>query len=111
MKLPAESIIAESKITRYLLVSQSRGDKSAFLRRAGYSQENAEALLEDLRAQILPLDATPLEANEFGQYHEIRGALRGPNGATLTVRTIWMTERLTGATKFITLIPDEPRRL
>jgi hypothetical protein len=30
----------------------------------------------------------------------------GPSGRTLRVRTIWMTEYLSGATKFITLIPD-----
>jgi len=42
MKLPADAIIAAEKVTRYLLVSQTRGDKSAFLARGGYTIENAD---------------------------------------------------------------------
>ena len=39
--------------------------------------------------------------------YEIRAQLVGPSGRALGVRTIWMTEYLSGATKFITLIPDK----
>jgi hypothetical protein len=35
MKLPSETIIARVKVTRYLLVPQTRGDESEFLGRAG----------------------------------------------------------------------------
>jgi len=107
MKLPAEATIAREKATRYLLVSQARGDKSAFLQQAGYALENAERLLEDLRSQILPLDATPLQSTKFGQYFEIRGSLKGPNGRVLAIRSIWMTEHLSKLTNFVTLIPDK----
>lgn len=109
MRLPAETVISEDKLVRYLLVPQLRGDKSSFLRTGGYELSNAAHLLRDLRNQILPLDAIPLERNQFGQYYEIRGTLKGPNGTILSVRTIWMTEHLSGATKFITLIPDNRR--
>lgn len=107
MKLPADSLIAGDKLTRYLLISQVHGDKSLFLAQAGYTLRNADDLLKDLRLQILSLDAQPLATNQFGQYYEIRGPLTGPNGGTLTVRTIWMTEHLSGITKFVTLIPDK----
>ena len=107
MKLPADAIIAPDKLTRYLLVRQIRGDKSAFLARAGYTIENADQLLDDLRTQLLPLDATPLDSTEFGQFYEIRGPLFGPNGVTLQIRSIWMKENLSGVTKFITLIPEK----
>jgi hypothetical protein len=73
MKLPTTTTIATDKVTRYLLVPQMRGDKSAFLGAAGYTLENADRLLLDLRTQILPLDAVPLESGKFGQYYEIRG--------------------------------------
>jgi len=106
VKLPTDAVIAKDKLTRYLLVPQARGDKSAFLAGAGYSRENADRLLRDLRTQILPLEAVVLEANKFGQYCEIRGRLTGPNGVALAVRTIWMTEHLSGITKFVTLIPE-----
>ncbi|MBM4044163.1 MAG: hypothetical protein FJ279_03545 [Planctomycetes bacterium] len=107
MKLPANAVIAREKVTRYLLVPQPRGDKSAFLALAGYTLDDPDQLLTDLRQQILPLDARPVERNKFGQLYEIAGPLRGPNGVTVRVRTIWMTEHLTGGTKFITLVPGK----
>jgi len=94
------------KLTRYLLVPQARGDKSAYLALAGYTLDNFTTLLTDLRTQILNQDATALETTSYGQLYEIRAQLVGPSGRTLRVRTIWMTEYLSGATKFITLIPD-----
>ncbi len=106
MKLPADATIAPEKLTHYLLVPQTRGDKSAFLNRAGYNGESADQLLHDLRTQQLPIDATPLHTTKFGQFYEIRGALTGRNGVTLRVRSIWMKEHLSGQTKFITLIPE-----
>jgi len=106
MKLPGDAIIAPEKLTRYLLVRQARGDKSVFLARAGYTPENSDQLLRDLRTQLLPLDAAPLHSTEFGEFYEIRGALTGPNGVALRVRSVWMEEKLSRATKFITLIPE-----
>ena len=106
MRLPEDAIIAREKMTRYLLARQARGDKSAFLARAGYTSETADQLLHDLRAQLLPFDATQLHPTAFGDFYEIRGVLTGPNGIALRVRSIWMKEHLSGVTKFITLIPE-----
>lgn len=39
--------------------------------------------------------------------YEIKGNLTGPNGKSLAVCTIWMTETATGDTKFITMYPDK----
>lgn len=111
MKLPEDSIILEEKLTRYLLVPQARSDKSAFLSRAGYRIDNFEVLLDDLRSQILPLEATEIEAGKFGVYYEVRGTLTGLNGISIPVRTIWMKEHLSNITKFITLLPDRRRKL
>jgi hypothetical protein len=110
MKLPPDSLISVEKITRYLLVPLSRGDKSAFLSRAGYTRENPLQFLDDLRTQILPLEAVAAGENKFGRYFEVRGLLRGPNEVALSVRTIWMTEHLSGGTKFITLVPDRQKK-
>ena len=88
MKLPADAIIAREKLTRYLLVRQARGDKSAFLAQAGYTLANVNQLLDDLRTQLRQLDATPLHSTDFGKFYEIRGALTGPNGVTLNARLI-----------------------
>ncbi len=107
MKLPADTVIALEKVTHYLLVPQVRGDKSGFLERAGYTSEHADQLLRDLRVQLLPLKAIPGKSNKFGQYYETSGNLTGPNGVTLAVRAIWMTEHLSRVTKFVTLLPDK----
>jgi hypothetical protein len=111
MKLPTDAVISMEKLANYLLTELPRGDKSRFLAEAGYTRVNAEQLQRDLREQILSLDATPLPTRGYGERYEIRGRLRGPNGMTLLVRTIWMREFATDAVKFITLIPLRRERL
>ena len=106
MKLPADAVIARSKVTDYLLVRQDRGDKSAFLERGGYSPLNPSQLIADLIRLARESDAVLVEENEFGRYYEVLGFLLGPTGVRLRVRTIWITEHLSGSTKFITLIPQ-----
>ena len=107
MRLPDDTFIAPEKIFRYLLVPQFRGDKSAFLAKAGYNLTNATLLLDDLRSQVLPCEAVPMEITQHGQYFEIRATLTGPNGVALRVRSIWMKEQLSQRTKFVTLVPDK----
>lgn len=79
------------------------------LKRVGYNLSNGDRLIEDIRAQILPLEAEATERTEHGQFFEIRGPLTGPNGFTIHIVAIWMTEHLSGATKFFTLMPDRRR--
>jgi hypothetical protein len=110
MNLPSDSVIARDKVFRYLLVFRAKGDKSKLLARAGYDLSNGDRLIEDLRTQVLPLDATPTERSEYGQFYEIRAPLTGPSGHTIHIVAIWMTEHLSGVTKFITLIRDKRRR-
>lgn len=107
MKLPNDTIIAEVKITQYLLKFLVEDDKSLFLAQANYTQDNWQQLEKDLREQILPLDATPTEQTRYGNKYEIRGTLTGPNGRRLPVVTIWMTEFPSQKTKFITLYPNK----
>jgi hypothetical protein len=106
VKLPADTVIAPEKVTKYLLVRQARGDKSAFLARAGYTTANPEQLLHDLRRQVLSQEAVLLQRTKFGEIYEIRAPLTGPNQSTLRIRSIWIKEHLSGVTKFITLVPD-----
>ena len=105
MKLPENTLIAREKLTRYLLVQKKRNDKSQWLAQAGYTLDNWQVLETDLRNQILPIDAAPVESTEYGRMYEINGQLVGPNGKILSVCAIWMTERTTGDSKFITMYP------
>jgi hypothetical protein len=106
MRLPPDSIIARDKLSAYLLSRREDHDKSGFLALAGYDAPNADRLEADLRAQILPLDATAVGATPYGEKFVIRGPLCGPNGRVLRVLSVWMLEKATGLTKFITLYPD-----
>ena len=106
MKLPTDAQIAPEKLTSYLLVKRPVGDKSEFLKQAAYTLDNPERLEEDIRRQILILDAVSIEKTHYGELFEIRGSLAGPNSRILRVKTVWMQEFRTGITKFITLYPD-----
>jgi hypothetical protein len=108
-ELPANAAIAPEKLTKYLLVRQARGDKSAFLVEAGYTAANPDELLHDLRTQVLSKEAILIGQTKFGELYEIRALLTGPNGTALRIRSIWMKEHLSGVTKFITLVPDRER--
>jgi hypothetical protein len=59
MQLPRDAVIAPAKLTKYLLIWREVDDKSKFLARAGYDQENWQQLEADLRNQILPIEAVP----------------------------------------------------
>jgi hypothetical protein len=80
-------------------------DKSGFLALAGYTLENADRLGSDIRSQILTEEAEFVAGTEYGDTYCIRADITGPNGKSLRVMTIWLTEEATGTTKFITLYP------
>lgn len=107
MKLPSTAIIAESKIKKYLLSKRKRNDKSRWLAEAGYKPDNWHELENDLRTQLLSLDAVFIEETNYGRMYEIKGILTGPNGNTLPVRSIWMVEHESKLIKFITMFPDK----
>ena len=107
MKISENAIITREKITDYLLKWQPDNDKSKFLARAGYSSDNWQRLLEDIRTQILPIDAELMRKTAYGDLFRIRGKLLGPNGVSLRVITVWMAEYASRQTKFITLFPDK----
>ena len=110
MKLSANALIAPEKLTQYLLAQRKRNDKSKWLAQAGYTFKNWRVLENDLRLQILSLEAIPTDNTPYGQTYEIKGGLTGPNGKILVVCTVWMIESATGVTKFITMYPDKGRK-
>lgn len=106
MRLPADVRIAPEKLTDYLLRPRDEHDKSGFLALAGYTPGHALRLELDIRAQLLPLEAFAAGEDRYGWKYLIRGRLTGPNGRSLAVLSVWMKEKATGATKFITLYSD-----
>lgn len=110
MKLPKNTLLAPEKFFQYLLLPRAADDKSRFLNSAGYTRDQWQVLEDDLRKQILVLDAYEVEQTKYGTIYEICGNLQGPNGKVLAVVTIWITEIATDQTKFVTLFPDKGRK-
>jgi hypothetical protein len=108
MKIPPDSFIDPRKISHYLLRPLDESDKSEFLSEAGYDLAHSHRLLDDIRTQLLPLDAECIGPFEYGEKFRIRGFLEGPSGRRLPVVSIWATIKSTGQTRFITLYPDKP---
>ncbi len=107
MRLPADTSIAPGKLSAYLLRRREDHDKAGWLALAGYGAEDAPRLEKDIRVQLLPLPAVEAGEDQYGWKYIIRGPLTGPNGRTLRVFSVWMQEKATGMTKFITLYSDK----
>lgn len=101
--LDSDAVISTAKLTQYLLVPLPADDKSQFLATAGYTLDNWQQLEQDLREQILVLEATLAIKTAYGQKYSITGNLTGPNGNTIQVKTIWIVAG--ELTRFVTLFP------
>ncbi len=106
MRLSQDALISDEKLVKYLLAPKKRNDRSKGLAQAGYTLENWPILKEDIRQHVLPKPASLIESTDYGKMYEIGARLKGPSGKALPVRTVWMVEAATGATKFITMYPD-----
>ena len=107
MRLPVDTRIAPEKLSAYLLRPREDHDKSGLLALVGYTTGDAARLEKDIRVQLLPLEAVAAAEDQYGRKYVIRGKLTGPNGRTLPVLSVWMREKATGMTKFITLYSDQ----
>ncbi len=109
MQLPnhQNAQIASEKVREYLLSDTHPIGryKAAVFRSLGYTSENWETLLEDLR-NLLILNAEKLEASDFGTKYAIRGAIHGPSGRTEDIVSIWIIRTGEDFPRFITAYPE-----
>jgi hypothetical protein len=106
LRIPEDSIIADAKITQYLLILKTRNDKSQFLAQAGFTQENPEALMLAIQRQVLDKEAIEEKSNEYGTFYQVAGELIGVNGVSLSVITVWLQRQIDGKFQFVTLKPN-----
>jgi hypothetical protein len=106
LRIPEDSIIADAKITQYLLILKTRNDKSQFLAQAGFTQENPEALMLAIQRQVLDKEAIEEKSNEYGIFYQVEGELIGVNGVSLSVITVWLQRQIDGKFQFVTLKPN-----
>jgi hypothetical protein len=104
MKIPVDAIIANDKLTEYLLVPRQRNDKSGFLAQAGFTLGNPENLDSALRQLIAENEAISDRYNEYGTFFRVEGELSGPYGI-LSVVTVWILRADDNRYYFVTLKP------
>lgn len=105
MKLPDDVIIPREKLTAYLLVLQTKNDKSKFLAQVGFTQENPDELEAAIRRLIREHEAVQDREDEYGIFYRVTGILRGIMG-NLNVITVWVYGVKDSRYRFITLKPD-----
>jgi hypothetical protein len=106
MKLPVDDLIIQrEKLTNYLLVLQSKNDKSRFLAQAGFTLDNPDDLENAIRELVRDNEAIQDRIDEYGTFFRVTGQLRGKLHH-LGVVTIWIYSSEERFYRFITLKPD-----
>jgi hypothetical protein len=107
VKVPADAIVPDDKLTCYLLVYKARNDKSKFLAQAGFTQENPETLRAAIQGIVESGEAVEDRTNEYGTFYQVEGELIGNNGVNLSVTTIWLQRQIDRKFQFVTLKPGK----
>ncbi len=114
MKLPnaSEAIIAENKITNYLLsATHPEGRyKAAFFRRFGFRVEEWRLLAEALHTHGVEHEVTNTRDSPFGIRYIVEGELKTPEGRRPPVRTVWVIEPGTVVPQLVSAYPLSARR-
>ena len=105
MRIPANAIIFQPKLTQYLLVLKPRNDKSQFLAQAGFTLDNWQDLEAAIRQLNLSAEALPDRTNEYGTFYNVSGKLKSINRIELSVVTVWLLRQNDGQFQFVTLKP------
>jgi hypothetical protein len=99
-------IIDSVKITNYLLVPKDKNDKSKFLNELGYTLDNWEILVEDIRNIVLENEAFFQKESPFGgDLYKVKGQLRN-----FGIITIWLMLDNQNTFRFVTLFPNKSEK-
>lgn len=79
--------------------------KARFFAALGYSAERWQEFDTDLRREHLTQDASPGESMPSGQLFTIRAILKGRNGESAMVRSVWFVPSATGRPRLVTAYP------
>ena len=79
--------------------------KATFFGSSGYSRDDWELLVANLRAIVASEEATPGDESPFGDKYEVRGTIVGPTGRDAKVVTVWIILAGESAPRFVTAFP------
>ena len=104
MIIPHDAVIAQSKLTDYLLDPRLYDDKSKYLLQGGFTKENPERLNAAIRDQVVETEVIFAGTNEYGIFYRVAGDLTGVNGRILPVATIWLQWHKDSSMHSVTLV-------
>ena len=89
-----EAVISKNKFTEYALNPLKDKNKAAAFQSAlGYTAENADELIENIRNNISKFDAVKKPDNGYGVRYEVLMTLTGANGKRANVKTAWIVDK------------------
>lgn len=111
LKLPHAELarIDTEKLRDYLLSpSHPIGRfKAPVFQALGYTQDRWEQLSVDLRQQHVSSDVDDVVETAHGTTYIIRGNLKGPNGRSFPMMSIWIVLKGEEFPRFVTAYPEE----
>jgi len=107
VKIPSDAVIADEKLTQYLLVPKAQNDKSKFLMIAGFTEDNPEELKDAIRLLADKVEAVEEKTTEYGTSYQVGGELYGVNDRGISVVLVWFQRSLDQKFYFVTLKPGK----
>ena len=102
-----EAVIPIRKFTEYALNYEADSNKAtAFESALGYTKDNADSLIANIRQKLPNFTATPKGDRGYGETYEVIMELTGVNGKTAKVLTAWIDDRNTGQMRLVSAYVD-----
>jgi len=90
-------VIPIEKLTKYALDPKSEPDKATAFRLAlGYKISNANALINNIRNNLVSFECKEKDNKGHGMRYEVIMSLVGENGRTANVLTAWIDDKVNG---------------
>lgn len=105
------AVIPKEKFTEYALNFERSPDKAmAFQEALGYSLQDTDLLIENIRRKLPFYEAIEKPDNGYGRRFEVLMTLIGKNGKTANVKTAWIIDKKTGETRLTSAYVTSKRR-
>ncbi len=107
-----ELVIAEAKITQYLLNEEhDKGrPKAKFFLGVGFHSSDWRGLADVLETLAREEEIIDSEQREYGVFYGIEGTIPTPNGQTRRIRTVWVVKTQEQAANLVTAYSRRKKR-
>jgi hypothetical protein len=101
------AVVPSEKVVDYLLSPTHPWGrhKAGFFATMGFSGRRWEEMAAVLKRHAASHDAAKVEATPFGTRYVVEGIIKGPNGNTANVRTVWFLPQQEEIPRFVTAYP------